>query len=339
MVLIKKVITCRLNISDVSNQFCPDYKAMRLNELTKQYVGYCSHGILITNILSIIKSSQIRTNPKVCNGNMYVDINALVEGIIYESGEIISDATITEITDTIAIASSKYANINIDIGKINILKIGDITPVIVNISQYNKFTKKISVAATSFMPLKPKINIYIVHNYLKTNTIIELKNEVNEVIEKINSLKEYMQNLTGDQKDAFKFFNELIYPYKSSKELKTLKLSALNTANTATLSLQKFDFIKDNKLPNMIVETYGHYSETNTYITEYKDKDELLMDIWKQDDIITSIINIDMTDLYCKLLTSYHIHLNELKELIEYYNKERIKNAAHIWKFYEMNKL
>ena len=342
MVMIKKIITCRLNITDVANQFCPDYKQMRINEFSKQYIGYCSHGMLVTKVIEVIKSSQIRANAKTAIGGMHTNISVLVEGIIYENDEIIPDAQISKITDTIAVASSKYASINLNIGRINILKVGDITPVIVGMSQYNKFTDKIAIAANVFVPVKQNMHITIMSGPYTEDE------EIKELFARINYCKKELSGLPSETKKSVEYFNNLIYSYASPKKWSgNTNLIGINGENMQTsLHEIKIDnlykefankelcvFLPETKYLDGIV-----YKFKNTNVKE--DMEKLHKDIWKIDNQVVVTTESNKIDIYKIILTKYYKQLYTLLKLAETYpNKSAITKSSHIWKFYEMNRI
>jgi hypothetical protein len=329
MVLIQKEILCRLNIIDVNKQYCSDYKKMRMDELKKQFTGYCSHGLLITNIIEIIQSSRIRTNSKTLEGGMHLDITAKVEGIIYEIDEIIPDAKIAKITDTLAIATTKYASININIGKVSILKVGDITPVVVRLSQYNKFTDKVAVVANLFVPSKPTYQLFICYgDYIEDLEIKYLLNKIEEINKNIN-------NLSSDEKKSLEYFNKLIYPFNTVKKLDKLSITNNNDKLELKLTKLKLNDIKNNLL---LYNTDKPYLDD--FINSVDNKFNYDKDIWKVDNQVLVTIKNNTSEIYKMLLISYYKKLYTLLELVKTYpNKEDLEKSKHIWKFYEINRI
>ena len=333
MVLIQKTIMCRLNLANVSVQFCPDYKQMRMDELQKQYVGYCSHGLFITRIVEILQSSQIRTNSKSSDGKMHVDILALVEGITYEKDEIIPDAKVAKITDTIAIATSKYASININIGKINILKVGDITPVIVRMAQYNKFTDKIAVAANVFLPAtKPKQYMLACEGEYKQDA------EIQQLLTSINECKSRLDKLSTDEKKTVAHFNDLLYSAKKVEKYDTLKLNGVN-GGKADIAVQKTSIVDaENKIDDGVVlfVPESKYLDDVVYIGR---KFKYEGDVWKHNNQVVLVSGVSSIDAYKIVLIEHYKQLYTLIKLAETYpDKDAISKSGHIWKLYEMNK-
>lgn len=332
MVLIQKTIMCRLNLANVSNQFCPDYRQMRLDELKKQYVGYCSHGLFITRIVEILQSSQIRTNSKSSDGKMHVDLLALVEGVTYEKDEIIPDAKIAKVTDTIAIATSKYASININIGKVNILKVGDVTPVIVRMAQYNKFTDKIAIAANIFIPAKPKLYMVACEGEYKEDGVIQ------QLLANIKDCRAAIDKLGDSEKKSVVHFDDLIYPYKKAEKYDSLKLIGVN-GGKIDVKLQKMPLLDAaTKLADgmMLFIPESKYLDGNIYIAKAF---AYGADIWKYNNAVVLITGAPAADAYKLVLIEHYKKLYAILKLAETYpNKDALMRSNHVWKFYEMNK-
>lgn len=333
MVAIQKTIMCRLNLANVAVQFCPNYKQMRMDELTKQYVGYCSHGLFITKVIEILQSSQIRTNSKTLDGKMHVDLVALVEGVVYEPDEIIPDAVIAKVTDTIAVASSKYASININIGKNNILKVGDVTPVIVRMAQYNKFTDKIAVAANLFLPQPPKLYMFVCAGEYKEDAEIKL------LTGKISECKSRLSALTADAKKSVVYFDELLCPYIKQKKWDKIVLTGVTgekaDVKLASTTLDKVTKEFSSKDAVLFVPD-TKFSDDVVYIAA---KFDSAKDTWRVDNDVVLVAHNSADFIYKHLLMQHYKKLYTLLELADCYpDKATLVRSSHIWKYYEMNK-
>jgi hypothetical protein len=335
MVVIQKIITCRLNVIDNNEQYCPDFIQMRMKKLQKQYIGYCSNGMLVTNILDIVKTSFIRTNAKSNEGGMHVDIEMEAEGIIYESGDIISDAVILKIEDSAAIASSKNASIVISINQTNILKVGDTTPVIVRMCKYNKFTDKISVSAFVFAP---KISEWY---YITMSGEYNKDNDIEVLFNKINKCKEQLASLNKDGKESAAFFNDLIYPYnKPLKWGNRINIQGIDEKieipiTEATIDNMDNDF-KSSDISLISVDT--NYLHNKIYKTNKTF--EITHNNWTLEGRPITIIKTDKASGYKTILTSYYKRINIIYELATTYpNKDSINKHKHIWDFYKMSRV
>jgi hypothetical protein len=309
---------------------------MRINEFSKQYVGYCSHGILVTGLIEIISSSQIRTNSKTLDGGMHLNMIVLVEGILYERNELIPDAKILKITDTTAVASSKYASIVINIGRVSILKIGDTTPVIVRLSQYNKLTDKIAVAANLFIPTQPKLCMLELSGEYKEDL------EIANLFKKINNCKKLMSELPNDAKKSISYFNDLIFAYAKPKKWND-KFNLLDIngekkeIQLTDIAIDKFhNEFKDAKLCILLPKT--KYLDDKIY--KVNKLTEFGVGIWKLDNYTMTTMQMTKMDAYKKLLAIYYQNMYTLLQFGEAYpDKTAISKSSHIWKFYEMNRI
>jgi hypothetical protein len=287
---------------------------------------------IMCSILDIVQTSQLRTNSKTLDGGMHLDIIARVEGIMYEPGEIIPDVRIAKITDTLAIAASKYASININIGRVNILKVGDLTPVVVRLAQYNKYTDKIAIAANLFLPPKPTLQLLIGNGENKNDT------EIDVILNKIKECNKKIAALDTEAKKSLAYFNKLIYPYaKPVSWGKSLSLNGLN-GDVAELALTKTPIgnLNAEKKYNVFLPD-NNYLDDTVYFAETKDK-HIMQGLWNVKDETLLVMEFEMGDLYKNVLARHYKQLYTLLQLVESYpNKELLANSLHIWKFYEMN--
>lgn len=328
MVVVEKVIMCRLNINKIEDQFCADYSKMRLDKLNKQLVGYCYKGMLITDIISILKTSQIRTNTKSLDGHMHLDIMTRVRGIIYEPGEIIPDAKIIKIENSLITAFSNFARINIPLGTSpNILKVGDTTPIIVKLARYNIYTQKISIGGELFVPkIAKNIPIYLCKDDIKDIDDIDGIKDMKVLIDNYNN---YFKELSGEKALSKKFFIDLIYPFQKPIELKKIE-----NIDLEKVKILDYTPIKDKYL--LILP--GKLDDDFIYISKNKvvSPDIPVISTSNHNYILTTIDSISLIKIF---LSEYIKNLHTLMQLIETYpDKESIKKSNHVWNYYNILK-
>lgn len=353
MVVTERIIVCRLDINDVNDQFCPDYSKMRMEKIKKQLVGYCFRAMLITSIEEIIAFSQIRTNSKELSGNMHMDIEARVKGIIYEAGEIISDVMINNVTNTILSASSKYANVNIVIGNLNILKVGDMTPVIVRLSQYNISSTKISIAAEPFVPkFFNTIKFYVCDEYTENKLTNKLKKEANNYL---NTIREF----TPEKKQSMEFFVNLVYPYKKKRTFSSVQLFNSGDENKTNAKhnckINSASLLSASPKNVIMFKGYSSLNDDNIYIIE---ENKIILDFIKITDGTSNNSKINLfgkfndgetyklvicknnsADVLSLFLKQYIVNLNTLINLVETYpDKKTLLKSNHVWNYYNLNK-
>ena len=342
MVLCKKIIQHRLNVTNINELYCKDYNKMRMDKLNKQFLGKCIRGILITKILNIITSSQIRANPQLLDGTMHLDICFEVEGIIYMLNEIIADVQIIDINKKTIIGNSQYTNVSLPlIPELNIFKVGDITPIIAKKVQYNIYSDKISVSGTVFLPLpKTEIHIYIPNGDFSLDaTLIDL-------LKTLRQLTDSIDKLSKDQQKISDFFVKLVYPYKNFIPYKNIKLSGSNDNINLVCNHESIIDYSDNELKKLFdkLKNKAYFlPDDNLDMTDiyYVDNDKLIKEnIWKTEKNISLVVmELDYCEIIKIFITEFIKKHSELLSLVNTYNStSKINNSNHIWKLYSSYK-
>ena len=234
---------------------------------------------------------------------------------------------------------SPYANINIQITKdtkwTNILKVGDMTPVIVKISQYAPLNNKISIVAEPFMPKQETHNFILICDPPIDNEDDYVIKAFKKIIADYNS---YFSKLDKSKKDILKFFHELIYPYKKVAKIPSaIKLKNIKEAGTdKSFTITKLK-IPDLKNPNAIIQFDTPYLNDEVYIIdEFDMSNNPTINTDFGEFSITKVKNQDAVKM---ILTQYIKRLYTLMKFVETYNtKEMLNKSSHIWKYYELNK-
>lgn len=344
MVVVERIIKCRVDITDVKELYCPDYKKMRIEKLNRQFVGYCYRSMFITSVEEIIKTSYIRTNSKETNGHTHMDIAIRVKGIVYEQGEIVPDVTVYNVTNSMLSASSKYADVSIIIHGTNILKINDVTPVIVKLSQYNISSTKLAIAAEPFLP-KPisTITMYVCEMEYKENQF------TSELKQSAKTYLTQLQDLNSDMRESAKFFTNLVYPYKETRSWSNFNIDKINI-KTCPKSIIEFAPMSGNVIfqPENRLDDANIYLIDSSTITKYLELTDgtsetsainTMVEFGKSKFYKIVTMKITGTQILNLLLKKYIMNLHTLLELSKAYpNKATINKSSHIWNFYNMNK-
>lgn len=312
---VEKVLEVRLDINDTNHMFSQNYDNLFLDLLKQKYNKRCYKSILITDIIKILKRSNIYCKSKVLDGSLYVDIQFLASGIIYEQEEIIHNCKIVQIhSNGIMHAKSPYAAIQIsNIEGMNIFKENEEIPVIVNRVKYNLFEDEITVLAFPLIPVKKKVIFY------KSNSgVSNLNAESIQILHQISELLSDINKLKKDNKDSYDFFLSLLYPYKKQITLK---------ADTEIINADLFKKI-DNKI---ITNSYSYLVDNFVYLINDT--------VYKNSFSDTPIIEIPFDELVLRILYDYKKNIIMFKDFINNYNtKEKIKNNSHIWSVFNMLK-
>lgn len=312
---IEKILEARLDITDTNHMFSQNYDKIFLDMLKQKYNRKCYKSILITDVIKIIKRSNIYCKSKVLDGSMYVDIQFLVSGIIYEQEEIIHKCKIIQIhSNGIMHAKSEYAAIQIsNIEGMNIFKENEEIPIIVKRVKYNLFENEITILAFPLIPLKKKIVLY------KANTELnDINKQSSELLEEITTLLKDIDKYKKSYKESYEFFTTLLYPFKNNITLKADKIKIGSDL-----------FKKLNN--NIVTNSYSYLLDDFVYILNEKTKESLFENI--------PIIEIPFDELVIRILSDYKKNIITVKEFIETYDsKEKIKASSHIWSVFKMLK-
>jgi hypothetical protein len=313
-----KIVETRVDINDISDMFCSDYNSNILKKLKTLYTKKCFKSIFILDILRIVNRSSLHCKNKVLDGGTYIDVSFEVSGIIYEKGEVIHNCKIIQINNNGTMhAKSEYASINIkNVEGLAVIKESDEIPVIVHMVRCNIFEEEISVLAIPFIPIVQPSIIYKITGVEKDRDIENLFD-----MDELTKLENTLVALKKSNKNVYKFFVELIYPYKSTKSLNEFKSQIITLENLYNLQ------------QDTLVYNPEAYLDNNTYVILNETAKNKLMNSE------TSIVEIDKRDYILHLLNTYSKRLNTLMEFVQLYDSiEKIKNKSQVWSLYALLK-
>jgi DNA-directed RNA polymerase subunit E'/Rpb7 len=322
---INTVLETRINIDDINHLFCPNYNEKLLDILKERFNNCCFKSVFILNILKIIKRGDIHCKNKVLDGGCYIDINFEVEAIVYENGEIIHDCAIIQINPNgTMIAKSEYASLHIkNIDDLMVFKKEETIPVIVNLVRYNIYDTEISISAVPFMPiLKPTI-MYKIKDSFEDNCSEDVIKDIFD-FSTLEDTKKTIKDILIKNPSVFKFFRELLYPYKKVNEEKYRKKIEISDIKSLC-SIQQNDILYR---PNSYIDS-SWVSSLNKGEIEY---------IQGIDD--TSVtLDISCKDYITHLLFEYNKNINSFLNFLTIYDsQEKIKSKAHVWQLYTLLK-
>jgi hypothetical protein len=320
--IVKKIFETRLDIKDINFIFCQNYNERIIAELTEKYKNVCFKSVYILEITKIIKKGEMYCKNKVLDGSTYMDITFEALGIVYEKGEILHNCKILQINNNGTMhAKGKYTSIYVkNIDGMNIFKVGEEIPLIVNMCRYNIYETEISVSAIPLIPIAKKSVIYRVINTNAT-TDIELKINKGFPFGDLAVLLKKLKDIKNDNKAVYKFFNDLIYPYKKDQ----VKIGKETTTEIHNLMGDyEMVYIPNTRLDD---DTFMVLGDKNV---------EKIMKI----DPDTVTIHIDKTDCILMILYDYLKRTQILYDFATVYdNTEKIKSKSDIWSLYDMLKV
>ena len=321
--IITKIITTRLSLENPFSSNCEDIIRKKLEE---KYVGKCSHSIYITKILELFPIESILCKSKTLDGLFVTDVSFEVEGIIYETNEIIHGCNIIQINDNgIMHAKSKNTALLIknDIG-LDVFRESQIIPVIVKMRRYNLFATEISVAAVPFQPIFKEVNFYEIN--LNKNISENEKFIIQAEISIVKDLEKEINTLKKTSPKLYKLFIKLLYPYKKERKYSSDK-------SIKTVSVNKFQ----------IDEYVNNFKNSNSKIIVFR-PDVLLDDDNIYYTNIGGLKNLDINGMTLEmppgivignLVQEYKKDLLKLLDFLQTYDTtDKVRSNELIWKIY-----
>jgi hypothetical protein len=312
--LITKIIETRLDINDPKLIFTRDYNDTIAKLFKERYINKCYYSMYILELVEIIKKSSIKCKNNALDGTLYVDIECKVKGIIYEKGEIIHDCKVVRLLEDIAYCKSKYSSLQVITNGIPLSE-GQVIPVIVNMQRYNISVDEISVSGVILQP-DPEVVVYKCEN---GNSLIDWRDIEDEIKEVQLTYNELTKEAKGKE-DVYKFFNELLYPYK--KYYKSEKLT----------------FADDLKNLN---DNAGPLVDSNLYLFRLARLDE--GHFYKgipSKGIKYSIVTMNLIDALFSMIIGYKKDISNLLGFIRTYSDiEKVESNKLIWKSFNVKKI
>lgn len=319
---IKKILEVRLDISNIKDIYSPNYTNTYFQILKDKYVNHCYQSIYILDILRIVRRHDQLCKSKVLDGYTYIDISFEVLGLIYEKGEVIHNCKIIQITNNGTMhAKSEYASIYIkNTESFGIFKEMDEIPVIVNMAQYNIMDTEVSISAVPFIPIINMPTIYkIIDTSADSEYIVPSFN-----YDDIKQLEKAICKISSSKQKVFKFFRDLIYPYKTHKTVSYGKKHIIDSINSLS-----------NLKNNDLLYSPISYIDDNTYLII--DESNIGKITSEYPDIVT--LNINKDDYILHVLTAYKNRLLQFIDFLQVYDTiEKIQDKSSIWKIYIMLK-
>lgn len=318
---VTKILETRLDIIDINSIFCSDYEKNIMSMLKNKYNNRCFKSIYILDVNRIVARSNLHCKNKVLDGSTYIDVSFEISGIVYEKGDIIHNCKIIQINNNGTMhAKSKYASIHIkNIDGLVVFKEMEEVPVIVNMTRYNIFEDEISVSAIPFIPILKKSTVFKITDALVNDESTFDLFDFNQ----LNKYLDMVQTESKNNKIVFKFFTELLHPYKVVKDFNLGKKTKIDLTTLLELKNDNLLYTPESKL-----------NASECFIlndTDLKKLEKIYPD--------TSIININHKEYIYHTLNNYSKNLECLLEFMQIYNtEEKIKQNTKFWSLYSVFK-
>lgn len=323
--IYKRVFNKSITISDVNNIYNPNMDNLLLEILKDTFENKCYKSCYILNINHIINRSDINFNNKDLEASANISVQFEADTLHYDMYDIITNVSITAITEHKIICQHKNASIFIQYeNKLKNYKENQTIPIKVGICKYYLGENKISINAFPFIPLKSEIETETYYNISKlTNNEITELNSLS-IINDIQLVEEEMVELKKQNPDRWEYFNNLLYPFKTEKK---------KNKNITEIDLLDFDKLTKE---DTIVATLPQYNITNRKILTVSNNKSVQKKINDTGNIITQ----NPITVLSIILIKYYKHIKTINELTVVYNSdEEFNKHLNIFDTYRMNKI
>lgn len=301
---IRKVLDTSIDLTNPSDIYQHDKNALLIKKLNARYQNKCFKSILILNVDKIIRSSPIMLNDNQLNGSAYIDVQFEVEGIILIKDEVLNNCTVTEIHNNAIIAKHEYAsillksNINDKISKI--LSPKQKIPIIVERVKYIPEQSTISMIGVPFIPSSTPTRYFnIIERVLPDES-----DKINTILQEIDKEEKEHKNLSITKQ--YKFFQELLYPFKVNQKYLLSPFAKQNNFTEVKLDLSKILSIEKGIIayPDEIHKKHKIFVHSKNFNMSQPD---------------ISIINIRAYPLFASICNKYLLYLQALRGFVDTY--------------------
>lgn len=320
MPVVKKTLETSVDLYKASDIYAPNVSAMLVEKLTERYVGKCYQSMLIQKIDSIIKYSETHMVDNRLDGAAYIDVQFVVEGLILVQGELLHGCKVVDITQSGVIVTHPNAGglVMADAKKqvIKILKKDQIIPVNIQAARYNLNQPQITIRGT---PYAPSIRTSVYYNITDIMSPEETE-KLSELMEELSVELSLHAKISSEK--TYKFFEELVYPYKTNQKFEMSQLGSKFTKITP--DLKSILDIRDG----CIIVPEESYKAPGLSIY-YSKKPMSQETVQNYGIVIESQIYPAITDCISKRL----MYLRNLRGFVEQYNTpEKIQEMMVYWK-------
>jgi DNA-directed RNA polymerase subunit E'/Rpb7 len=314
-----KILLVTVNLSLHESIYSTNKVEIITNILNKKYKNKCFQSILITEIIRIIQYSDTLLEDDRLDGSADIDVQFEVKGIHFITGELLVGCKVVDINAKNMLIESKYADGSIQIDskkQINtIISKGQFIPVVIISSRYNPNKNKITITASPYYPQITKNIIYSIAEIPTMDQIANVEKYMNKLNEEIDLHKEIMK----DSKEKYKFFSNIVYPFKSIQKFESTKLG------------NKFKKIESKDFNSLyekdkyhLISPIDNYNEIDMPLL-YSDSSSLV----SEEMILFTTLDVAIQDFVSKRL----LYMQSIRNLCMYYESpEQIDKMMTYWK-------
>lgn len=214
---VKKTILTKLSFDDGSAVYTADFDTVLMEALRHKYEGVCYRSCMVTKITKILNVSNIVYSRSKQNASCTCSVQFEIIGLVVKNNLMLHNCVVKKIDKDGHIAcKNNYASIYIKAPPgskyLQTIQTGQTIVAITGGKKYKIFNEELSINALPFIPLYRDIVIY---DMVVENPTGIVKKTYDAMLDEIE------QNKKIDPL-VYKFFIELLYPYKSDDVLSSL---------------------------------------------------------------------------------------------------------------------
>ena len=225
--LVEKTIQTSVQLTDPSQLYSSDINAEVLDVLRQRFEGVCHSSCLVLEVLEIQERSQFKFSRQRQDASATCNVRFKVRGLVIGKHEILHGCVVQKIDkDGHIICKSKNAAIYIKASKaLQSIREGQTIVAVAGLVKYQLFKPDVSVNALPFIPMFEPSVVYTVAVEMRTGVVEAMLKGVDEEVEANELLN----------KEVYKFFIDLLYPYASLKCLNGLEGDVTPMSDVAKL--------------------------------------------------------------------------------------------------------
>jgi len=344
--IINKIIETSLTINNPIDVYSDSSKNI-MNILIHKFKNKCYKGVLILDIIKIVKSSEciINQHGGECSGVM--NIRFEVQAVVYNTNEVITGCLILKKDQGIIITSSQYASIMMTNHKsLDSIAIGNIIPVCVAKASYSINSNKISVNAFPYFPSKFYWNKIIpIYQPADMRLSADDKRSLETILARVQYEESEQKQWEAKNKEKLEFFRKLLFPIATPEfakigpgEVRTNLLTFMQSPMQAPMQtpMQADKPVTETADILLIKDIRIPLNSPDILIIKKDDLDKMPTYVDCQYAVDSKL---DLRSVIQLLLCEYCDNLKLIRELMEIYDTDKkMETHVNLWKVLKLGK-
>lgn len=351
---ITKIITYNVDIVNAQEIFTTDLTALLFEKLKKKFEHKCYQGVFISKVLRIINHSAVVIKSNTVDGAGTVAVQFEVECIRYLKKELIPDVTVIHSSVNLTDNTLHFSNSHIK----GIMRMGNESnrafmntiaeksqiPILVNESSYNPGMDAVTIFGLPFTPQEFADNPIFFICDSKSSDSMEKHAAILSILEGLNAEIQLHQKLKNEKN--YKFFSELIYPYKQNfsttaimNEIEMRTVDDILKMSKAELIYSMLEYHNLDNFSKIPVKVYGK----STAVVDKRTKDkvpEAKSEVSRLElESKYTVIHQSLDDTLKFILTKRMMYLMAVRGMVESFDSAKTEKLIPFWQLYKGAKL